>query len=239
MIRKIFGEGLLSGRQVFYRTFPLALLMFGITQLLLMPSMFRLVQMMLWTQNQSWSGSMLALSLLNFILLSFSFLLFGLGSTLGLIFTASCHQKKPCSWDLAIKLMSSVLPQVLLSGLISGFLLFIGFSIHPIFAFVIATFLSLYLPIVVFESVSAFQGLKLSIKRSSKALVYCALVISLIWLFMFGSPLLIHFIGDFAFPNFTQLPWIQEVIQTLVDAALFPFSQGLVIALYFNALYRV
>ena len=222
-------EGFLTGKNAYFKVLPISFSMFLTNQILLTYGV---------TNFQS------HLTVLLGALLLLVFLFLTAGSVLSLIFTASVHQNKKCAFAIAWRLMLHSMPQALLAGVITFSFTAFGLMLFILPGFIAATLFSICIPILLFESKKAPEALKLSIKRTLTHFTYTAAILSVTWLLMFGSSLLISPVlnllnlgenlniglGLLSSAGFT----LEDLIQTLVIILIFPFIQGLIISLYFN-----
>jgi hypothetical protein len=234
-LTQLLKEGLTAGKVAYPRTFPLALGMFALIQLGFAPIVSSQLKIIDFSPEKMSNPELLSSMIFAFIFTVLTFMVFYLGSSLSLILTASAHQKKECSLSTALLFMFSVAPRVLATSMITLILFSTGLSLSLFLGFILATFLSLYLPITIFESGSLSQALVTSVSRTLRNLTYAALVVSLIWLFMFGNEMVLEALFSLmGLGDFVNQYGIENILQMILSALIFPFSQGLIISLYFH-----
>jgi hypothetical protein len=234
-LRRLLKEGLQAGKIAYPRTFPLALSIFVLIQLCFAPIVSSQLKVLAISPEKLSNPGLLSSMIFAFIFIALTFIVFYLGSSLLLILTAAAHQKKECSLATALRFMFSLAPRVLLSGIITLLVFSIGLSLSLLLGFILATFLSLYLPIIIFESGTVFRALVTSFSRTIRHLTYAALIVSIIWLFMFGNEMVLDPLFSWiGISDFINQYGMENLLQVIISALIFPFSQGLIISLYFD-----
>jgi hypothetical protein len=234
-LSKVLKEGFQAAKRNYGLTFLISLILFGSMQAIMSLGMGVIEATA--QEDLSQTASIFFSSPLTILSALAAICFFNFGLILNLILIGSSYQKKTYPLDAAFRFSFHIFFRALWANLLCSLLIAVGLIIFNLLGFLAATLLSIVLPLVIFEFSPVFKAIKFSIQRTAHRFTVSAVVAALIWLLTFGSSDLIHFFVAFLSEDHA---WILETsFQSLMNALLFPFCQGLTVSLYFNLSRRV
>ncbi len=218
-IRNILREGCSVATKSYAIVFPLFLCVFLMNQYLL--------SLILPHDNQ-----MLDFSLKNSAIMILLYLIMTLASTLAFILIARCYQQKLFAFLDSFTVTCHIFPKVLLASIINSLIIGTGMLLFVIPGLIAATFFAIYMPIIIFESSSVLEALKRSAERVKNHFTITAALISLKILLILGSGPFVRALLHFLNPDVSNL--LDNLMEALTSALIYPFILGVLISLYFN-----